>query len=29
MVRFSIRPSDQTDEAESPNLVKKTGLAKR
>ena len=28
MVRFSIKPGDQTDEAEIPNLVKKTGLAK-
>ena len=26
MVRFSIKPDDQTDETESPNLVNKTGL---
>ena len=29
MGRFSIKPGDQTDETESPNLVKKTGLTKR
>ena len=26
MVSFSIKPGDQTDEAESPNLVNKTEL---
>ena len=26
MVRFSIKPGNQTDETESPNLVNKTGL---
>ena len=29
MVWFSIKPGDQTDKTESPNLVSKTGLAKR
>ena len=29
MVRFSTKPGDQTDETENPNLVNKTGLAKR
>ena len=31
MVRFSIKEGDQTDKAdtENPNLVNKTGLAKR
>ena len=29
MVRLSIKPGDQIDETESPNLVNKTGLAKR
>ena len=29
MVKFSNKPVDQTDETESPNLVNKTGLAKR
>ena len=29
MVRFSIKPIDQTDEAESPNFVKKTGLLQK
>ena len=29
MVKFSIKPGDQTGETESPNLVNKTGLAKR
>ena len=29
MVRFSIKQGDQTAENESPNLVNKTGLAKR
>ena len=28
MVRVSIKPGDQTEETESPNLVNKTGLAK-
>ena len=28
MVWFSIKPGDQTDKTESPNLVSKTGLAK-
>ena len=26
MVRSSIKPGDQTDETESPNLVNKTGI---
>ena len=29
MVRFSIKPGDETDETGSLNLVNKTGLAKR
>ena len=29
MVRFSIKPDDQTDETKSPNLVNKIGQAKR
>ena len=29
MVPFSIKPGDQIDETESPNLVNKTGLGKR
>ena len=29
MVKFSIKPGDETDETESPNLVNKTGLTKR
>ena len=29
MVRFSIKPDDQTDETESPNLVNKTGLGRK
>ena len=29
MVRFSIKPSDQTDETESPNLIKETGLLQK
>ena len=28
MVRFSIKPGNQTDKTESPNLVNKTGLTK-
>ena len=28
MASFSIKPGDQTDEADSQNLVNKTGLAK-
>ena len=27
-VRFSIKPGDQTDETETPNLINKAGLAK-
>ena len=29
MVRFSIKPNNQTDEAESLNLVNKIGIANR
>ena len=29
MVRFSVKPGDETDETESANLVNKTGLGKR
>ena len=29
IVRLSTKPGDQTDKTESPNLVSKTGLAKR
>ena len=29
MVRFSVKPGDQTNETETPNLFNETGLAQK